>query len=197
MFEYVDRFEKEIASYFNSPYAIATDSCTHGIELCLRKNSFKSVKIPKHTYLSIPMTMEKLGIEWCWQELEWENYYYIGNTNIIDAAVLWEEDSYIEGTFMCLSFQFKKHLGLGRGGMILTDCKNSYKELKKMVYDGRDQSLPWAKQDIKTIGYHYYMTPEVAIDGYKKFLKIKDLTPKRWTYEDYPDLSDLSVFKKS
>jgi dTDP-4-amino-4,6-dideoxygalactose transaminase len=197
MFTYVEKFESELASFYGSPYAVATDSCTHGIELCLRKNSYKSVTVPKRTYLSIPMTMEKLGIEWCWQELEWENYYYIGNTNIIDAAVLWEEDSYIEGTFMCLSFQFKKHLGLGRGGMILTDCKDSYKELKKMVYDGRDQSLPWAKQDIETIGYHYYMTPEVAIDGYEKFLKIKDLTPKRWTYEDYPDLSDLSVFKKS
>ena len=32
----VENFEKTIADYFNAPYAIATDCCTHAIELCLR-----------------------------------------------------------------------------------------------------------------------------------------------------------------
>ena len=28
----VDHFEKIVAEYFGSPYAVALDSCTHGIE---------------------------------------------------------------------------------------------------------------------------------------------------------------------
>ena len=40
---------------------------------------------------------------------------------IIDAAVHWESDSYVPGTYMCISFQFRKHLSLGRGGIILFD----------------------------------------------------------------------------
>ena len=46
-----------------------------------------------------------------------------GNTNIIDAAVYWKENCYIPNSFMCLSFQFQKHLNIGKGGMILTDDK--------------------------------------------------------------------------
>ena len=90
------------------------------------------------------------------------NYYYLGNTNIIDAAVYWKEGGYVPNTFMCLSFQFQKHLSLGRGGMILTDNKDAAMELKKMSYDGRIPLTPWRNQDIEVYGYHYYMTPETA-----------------------------------
>ena len=82
----------------------------------------------------------KLGLEWEWREEDWKDYYYIGNTNIIDAAVLWERNSYISNTY--ISFQFKKHLSLGRGGVILLDDENAYNSLVKMVYDGRDS---WTK----------------------------------------------------
>jgi hypothetical protein len=90
---------------------------------------------------------------------KWQDYYFIGDTNIVDAAVLWEKDSYIPNTFMCLSFQFRKHLSLGRGGMILTNDKEAVTRLKKMSYDGRLPNIPWREQDIATVGYHYYMTP--------------------------------------
>ena len=61
---------------------------------------------------------------------------------------------------MNLSFQFQKHLSLGRGGMILTDNRYSAKQLKKMSYDGRLPDIPWREQDIDMMGYHYYMTFE-------------------------------------
>ena len=47
--------------------------------------------------------MYKYGIELKWKEEKWVDYYYI-TENIIDAAVLWKKDSYISGTFMCISF---------------------------------------------------------------------------------------------
>lgn len=191
-------FEKIIAWFYNSPYAVAVDCCTHAIELCLRlETQFKLYTIPKHTYVSIPMTFEKLGTDnypYSFTDEQWEDYYYIGNSNIIDAAVYWKRNGYIPGTKMCLSFQFKKHLNLGRGGMILLDNEEEYKLLKKMRYDGRTGELPWAEQDIDTIGYHYYMTPETAQTGIYRFGAAERKEPRRWSYLDYPDLSKLKVF---
>ena len=122
-FESVGEFERQIAQYFGSPYAVAVDCCTHAVELCMRYQNVKHFSVPKRTYISIPFLGNKLNIDFDWRDEEWQDYYYIGGTNIIDAAVLWKEDSYISNTFMCLSFQYRKHLSLGRGGMILTDNK--------------------------------------------------------------------------
>lgn len=197
MFTDISNFENLIANYYGAPYAVATDSCTHAVELCLRLKNIKHTKCPKHTYLSIPMTFNKLSIDWNWSDNSWKKYYYLENTNIIDAAVLWEENSYIPKTLMCLSFQFKKHLGLGRGGMILLDCFNSYNELIKMSYDGRLRDKLWADQNIETMGYHYYMTPETAQLGIEKFHLVKNQSPKVWSYLDYPDLSNMKVFQNA
>jgi len=132
-FNSVNRFETKIASFFGAPFAVAVDCCTHAIELCLRYIKPKKIIIPTHTYLSIAFLGDKLGIDWDWKDENWKDYYYIGNTNIIDAAVLWKKNSYLSNSFMCLSFQFQKHLNVGRGGMILTDDKKAYKILKKMA----------------------------------------------------------------
>ena len=191
---YVTEFEKLIGNYYGSRYAIAVDCCTHAIELCLRLTKPKTVTTPKHTYVSVPMTFEKLNLKWHWSDHEWQDFYYI-TPNIIDAAVYWQQDGYKHGTLMCLSFQYKKHLNVGRGGMILLDNTEHYKQLCKMRYDGRTDDKPWAEQDIDTIGYHYYMTPETAKLGIERFKEVVNTEPKRWSYQNYPDLSNLRVFK--
>jgi len=195
VFSLVEKFENTVANWFGAPYGVATDSCTHAIELCLRLKNIQTTACPKHTYLSVPMTFKKLGIKWSWTDEQWEDYYQLGNTNIIDAAVLWQQDSYIPRTLMCLSFQYKKHLSLGRGGMILVDNFQDYQQLVKMSYDGRDRSLPWSDQNISTIGYHYYMTPETAEIGLEKFNHLVKIAPKKWNYQNYPNLSTMQVFK--
>ena len=194
-FQVVSDFEKEVAKWFGSPYAVSVDCCTHGIELCLRRANVYSITVPKRTYLSVPFLANKLGIGLKWKDEEWQDYYQIGDTNIYDAAVLWKENSYISGTFMCLSFQFQKHLSLGRGGMILTDDKEAALELKKMTYDGRLPDIPWREQNIKTMGYHYYMAPETAANGLKKLPEAIKTKPKKWVITDWPDLTKMEVFK--
>jgi dTDP-4-amino-4,6-dideoxygalactose transaminase len=194
-FESVTHFENEIASFFNAPYAIATDSCTHGIEICLRLKQIKKIKVPSRTYLSIPFLSQKLNIEMEWDHNEWTNYYYLTDS-IIDAAVLWQRDSYIPNTMMCLSFQFQKHLSLGRGGLILLDNKEDAVALKKMSYDGRLPNIPWRDQNINSIGYHYYMTPETANLGLQKLSKAIEEKPKQWIYLDWPDLTQMDIFKQ-
>ena len=70
-FNTVTEFENKVAEFFGAPYAIAVDSCTHGIELALRYTDTKVISVPKHTYLSIPFLAQKLNIELCWKDEEW------------------------------------------------------------------------------------------------------------------------------
>lgn len=195
-FKVVQEFENKIANFFSAPYAVAVDCCTHGIELCLRYNRDTSITVPKRTYISIPFLAEKIGIELQWKNEDWTDYYYVTD-KIIDAAVLWKKDSYISGTMMCLSFQFQKHLSLGRGGMILCDNETDYHNLKKMVYDGRRPNIPWRDQNISMIGYHYYMTPETAQKGLDKFDDAVKTKPRKWAVTDWPDLTHMSIFNKT
>ena len=193
-FQVVTEFERNIAHYFGAPYAVAFDSCTHGIEVCLRYTNANKINVPKRTYISIPFLANKIGIDLEWRDEEWQDYYYLTD-NIIDAAVLWEENSYVPNTFMGLSFQFQKHLSLGRGGIMLTDNKEAALELKKMSYDGRLPHIPWRNQDIDTMGYHYYMTPETAKLGIEKLPKAIQTPPRKWVINDWPDLTKMKVFK--
>ena len=188
MFELVTEFENRLAEFFGAPYAVATDCCTHALELCLRYKKIRSTSCPVRTYVSVPMTFKKLGISWEWQDLNWQEYYHLSNTNIIDAAVLWKQNSYITGTLMCVSFQFNKHLSLGRGGIILTDSASDAEVIRKMSYDGRQRGIPWAEQTYDTFGYHYYMTPETAKIGLQKLPEAITNPPKIWSYLDYPNL---------
>ena len=194
-FETVSKFEKEISEFYGAPYAIAVDSCTHGVELSLRYNKDNKIYCPKHTYISIPFLSNKLNIDLKWVDNDWSDYYYLTD-NVIDAAVLWEKNSYIPHTFMSVSFQFQKHLSLGRGGVILCDNSIAAEQLKKMSYDGRLPNIPWREQNISTVGYHYYMTPETAQKGLDKLPEAIATQPRKWTINDWPDLTQMEIFKK-
>ena len=193
-FDIVTKFEQQVAEFFGAPYAIAVDSCTHGVELALRYTQVDHITVPKHTYLSIPFLANKLWIDLFWKDENWVDYYYLTD-KVIDAAVLWKPNSYIPGTFMGVSFQYQKHLSLGRGGIILTDDKEAAVQLKKMSYDGRIPNVPWREQNIDTIGYHYYMTPEVAQNGLDKLSEAINTPPRQWVVSDWPDLTQMSIFK--
>lgn len=192
-FSKITEFENKVAKFFGSPYAVAVDCCTHGVELCLRYKNTRKITVPKRTYISIPFLANKLNLDLEWKDEVWTNYYYLTDS-IIDAAVLWKKNSYIPNTFMSVSFQFRKHLALGRGGIILTDDKNAAMELKKMSYDGRHPDIPWREQNISTMGYHYYMTPETAELGLEKLDKAINTIPKQWVVTDWPDLTKMDVF---
>jgi dTDP-4-amino-4,6-dideoxygalactose transaminase len=193
-FNTVTEFENQVAEFFGASYAVAVDSCTHGVELCLRYTLADHIIVPKNTYISIPFLANKLQIELEWKTENWIDYYYLTD-KVIDAAVLWKPNSYVSGTYMSLSFQYQKHLSLGRGGMILTDDLESAERLKKMSYDGRLPNIPWREQDIEAYGYHYYMTPETAQLGLEKLPQAKLTPPRQWTIKDWPDLTQMSIFK--
>jgi dTDP-4-amino-4,6-dideoxygalactose transaminase len=198
-FDKIEEFESKISGFFGSPYAVAVDCCTHGVELSLRYKKVRGISVPKRTYISIPFLADKLNINLEWRDQEWVDYYTLNHTDgcmIIDAAVLWKKDSYIPNSLMSVSFQFRKHLSLGRGGVILCDNYEDYINLKKMSYDGRLPDVGWRDQDINTMGYHYYMTPETAQLGLEKLEEAINTEPHQWMVEDWPDLTLMSVFNK-
>ena len=79
--------------------------------------------------------------------------------------------------------------------IILTDNKTAADELKKMSYDGRSPDEPWTKQNIKTMGYHYYMTPETADLGIQKLPEAINRKPRQWVIQDWPDLTKMEIFR--
>src|SRR4030042_2055321 len=120
-YEIVKMFEKAVAEYTGAPFAIAVDSCTNALFLCCKRLSVDKVYVPKHTYLSVPQSILNAGGQVFFRDIEWQGIYYLDPYPIIDAAKRFTSCMYIPKTYMCLSFHIKKHLKIGKGGMILTD----------------------------------------------------------------------------
>ena len=190
-------FEKTIAEYYGAPYGVAVDCCTHALELCLRLKDYPYATLPYRTYISIPFMLQKINMRWTWKNESWLYYYYLQH-DIIDAAVWFKENGYIKGTKMCLSFHIKKPIAIGRGGMILLDNKEEYEKLIKMRYDGRSiyNGELYNTEDVDTIGYHYYMTPETAAYGLEIFNSLKDKSTPQIGHNAYRDLREFTALKK-
>ena len=190
MFDKIFEFERALAKFTGAPYAVMTDCCTHAIELCLRYDNVIRVIFPAHTYLSIPMTMHKLSIEYTYSDKAWTGEYQFIGTRIWDSARLLKEGMYRQGQLQCLSFGYTKPLEIGRGGAILTDDVEIYDILSQQRYDGRDLSVAsWQNQKTFRIGYHYKPTIEEAVRGLE-LLPTIDQEPK---YKEYPDLREIII----
>jgi len=189
-FEKITEFERALAEFTGAPYAVMTDCCTHAIELCLRYDNITRVMFPAHTYLSIPMTMHKLDIEYSYSDKTWIGEYQFIGTRIWDSARLLRQGMYRPGQLQCLSFGYDKPLSIGRGGAVLTDDVEIYDVFKHQCYDGRDLSIsPWERQKIFRVGYHYKPTIEEAQKGLE-LLPSVDQEPK---YKEYPDLRLITI----
>jgi len=190
MFDKIFEFERALAKFTGAPYAVMTDCCTHAIELCLRFDKVNRVLFPAHTYLSIPMTMHKLGIEYSYSDKLWTGEYQFIGTRIWDSARLLKEGMYREGQLQCLSFGIDKPLSIGRGGAVLTDDVEAYNTLKRQCYDGRDLTIsPWENQKVFHIGYHYKPTIEEAVRG----LELLSDVDQSVKYYKYPDLRTIII----
>jgi dTDP-4-amino-4,6-dideoxygalactose transaminase len=189
-FDTILEFEQALAEYTGAPYAIATDCCTHALELCLRLDHVKHTQFTAYTYLSILMTMHKLNITYDLLDQTWIGEYQFLGTRIWDSARRLERNMYRPKQLQCLSFGRGKPLQIGRGGAILTDDAEVYDRLIRMRYDGRDLRIaPWQKQITFKVGYHYKPTIEEAELGLKLLPSVND-QPK---YIEYPDCREIQI----
>jgi len=196
-FQTVDQFEKKIANFFNSPYAIAIDSCTHAIELCLRyKNIKNKITIPQRTYISVPQSIKQSGGKLVFEDTKWKGIYQLKPYPIYDAAKRLTSGMYIKDTLMCLSFGIKKPLKIGKGGMVLTDSTEAYEALKKLRWSGRHEKTSYYEDDPEFMGYNSYITPEWAARG----MMLLGVYPKHAEDQveepDYRDLTEFTIFNK-
>lgn len=195
MFDKILQFEKTLADFTGAPYAIMTDCCTHAIELCLRHDRVREVVMTPWSYLSIPMTMHKLGIKYYFKEEKWVGEYQFHGTRIWDAARRLEPGMYRPGMKQCLSFGHGKTLQIGRGGAILLDDAVAYAKLIRMRYDGRDLTIsPWQDQKNFVVGYHYKPTPEEAQRGLELLAQLVNDCPAPLPVT-YPDLRKINIIE--
>jgi dTDP-4-amino-4,6-dideoxygalactose transaminase len=195
-FDKILKFEQELAEFTEAPYAVMTDCCTHAIELCLRYERIRECQFTPYTYLSIPMLMYKLGIEFQYLDHAWQRWhgeYQFINTRVWDSARRLERGMYRTGSMQCLSFGHDKPLHIGRGGAILLDDKAAYEAMLLQRYDGRNLNIsPWETQSTFRVGYHYKPTPEEAIQGLAMLEGIKEHNPVPVPIA-YPDLRTITI----
>jgi len=200
-FDKILKFERALAEFTGAPYAVMTDCCTHAIELCLRYDQIKQCSFTPFTYLSIPMLMHKLGIEYEYypdtlpHRQQWVGEYKFEGTRIWDSARRLERNMYRPKQIQCLSFGHGKPLHIGRGGAILLDDAEAYHAILQQRYDGRDLTIsPWETQQTFKVGYHYKPTIEEAEQGLALLEGVKELNPVP-QFVAYPDLRQITIIQ--
>lgn len=198
-YQVVKDFEEEIAHWTGAKYGVAVSSCCNAIFLCLKylnKPEYQ-ITIPNRTYPGVAMAIINADYKLKMQQLIWSGYYNLIPTPIFDSALRFKKGMYEKETLWCLSFHYKKHLPIGRGGMILTDDKDAVKWLKMARWDGRTEGIPLSKDNASIIGWNMYMTPEQAARGLELFgtIKDKDLPDLKVEEQGYPYLSQWKCFK--
>lgn len=202
-YEVVRKFEASVAEYAGARYGVAVESGTAAIFLSLmqRKEEYRnlgSVIVPKRTYPSVPCSIIHAGGKVTFSDLPWAGTYTLAPWNITDGALRFRRGMY-SGGLHCLSFHAKKHLAIGRGGMILTDDREEYAWLKKARFDGRDE-CDLNQDSFSMLGWNMYMTPDQAARGLMAFniIKNRKQDPADLVVEEqgYPDLSKYEVYKR-
>ncbi len=179
----IRQFEKTIAKHCNAPYAIAVESCSAALLLSCLYLKVGEVSIPKKTYFSVPFSIKHAGGAVRFIDKKWKGAYQLLPYPIIDSAMRFKKDMYKPGYFQCLSFQYSKHIPIGRGGMILTDSKKAAEWFRVMRNDGR-REIPKEKDKVKWAGFNFYMTPEQAGRGIALFY---------WRIHGKKDMPDLEM----
>jgi hypothetical protein len=198
--DWVTHFEKTIAKYCGSNYAIAVDSNTNAIKLLLEYLEIKNetIFVPKNTYVSVPSQIVHSGNTPHFIDLEWEGEYQLFPYPIWDSATRFRKNMHTLRTYQILSFHHKKILNIGTGGMILTEDREFLEWARPKIYDGRDFTKMYVDDDFQCIGYHMYMTPEQAKRGLEIFHsdRIKDVNEDCGSYKTYKDLTKQFIFKE-
>lgn len=176
-YDIVTRFEQEIANYAGSPYAVAVDTCTAALQLCLEYflqqcppgETPPAIQVPAFTFCGVPAVVAMTGCRIRFDTTPWQGAYRLHPTPIIDSACQFRSGMYEPGTLRCLSFQYRKHLPIGRGGMILTDDIQADRWLRTRRSLGRDFVDLSAAAAVITLpvmlGWQMSMEPERAARG--------------------------------
>lgn len=200
-FKIVADFEEALCEYTGAPFAVTVNSCTMALLLAVKwqlthysyANPMRIV-IPKRTYVSVPMSIIHAGGKPEFVNEKWTGYYQLKPLPVWDSARYFTSDMYRPGQMICVSFHATKTLGDTQGGAILLDDEAAYKWLKRMRFDGRTEGIPPNKDSFSEVGYHCYLSPDVAARLLQK-LSVLPMENDPLPNSPYPDLSKFEVFK--
>jgi dTDP-4-amino-4,6-dideoxygalactose transaminase len=196
----IEIFESKVAKFSGSKYAVSIDCCSNGLFLSLKYlqsigelSKGSSIQLPKMTYISAPMQIVHAGNQVSFEDIEWTGIYQLKGSRVWDGAVRWTKDMYIgNNSLQVVSFQIKKRIPIGKGGIILTDDFEAYKWLKLASYDGRDLNTAYTDIDhVRMLGYHMYMTPEDAARGIILMDNTPEINEDTGNHKTYVDVSKI------
>jgi len=223
-FEIVRKFESAVSEYTGAPYCVAVNSCTNALFLALKyqynerrigieqpskfnKNYNQittAVEIPKYTYLSVPMQIKHAGFDVLFRDEDWIGSYQLKPFEVFDSARRFTWDQYKLArnkarfgnsfTYECVSFHWSKILGIQQGGAILHNDPHFDIWARRARFDGRTEGIAPKNDPIQELGWHMYMSPEIAAEGLTRLYYLKKHNPDL-PNDDYPDLSKLEIFK--
>jgi dTDP-4-amino-4,6-dideoxygalactose transaminase len=210
-FDVVRQFEAALCKYTGAKYAVTTNSCTMALLLavaCWRdvigpckahphlpdERTWPTVEIPKRTYISVPMSIMHAKCRVSFRDETWFGHYRLEPTPIWDSARRFTSGMFISGQMQCVSFHWRKILGIQQGGAILHDNPFADEWLRRARFDGRREGVAPKNDDFDMIGWHGYMSPEIAAEGLVRL----SFLPKRnadLPNDPYPDLSLMGIFR--
>ena len=194
----VDLFEKVLAEYAGSKYAVAVDNCTDAMFLCLKYLKAEGeITLPKRTYVSVPCTVIHAGCQVKFEDIEWSGAYQLNPYPVWDAATRMRQGMYVPDSYYCLSFHRRKHIPIGKGGMILTNNKEAYDWFKLARYEGRHMDRLYKDDTFDMIGWNMYMPPEQAAEGLELFKNISDDNEDLESSGIHKDLSEFPIYERA
>lgn len=217
-FKVVRDFEAALCEYTGAPFAVTATSCTMALLLAVAWHlrdvppgfpDFKlrsQIEIPKHTYVSVPMSVIHAGGRPTFRDEDWVGMYQLKPLLVWDCARRFTRGMYefpsqkvgydgpANGHMLCLSFHWSKILGIQQGGAILHDDPKADAWLRRARFDGRTEGVAPKDDHFGTIGWHAYMSPETAAAGLVRMSFLPDHISDL-PNDDYPDLSKMEIFK--
>ncbi len=188
-FQVVKDFETALCHYTGATYAVTVTSCSMALFLCCKYLKVKQVSIPRRTYVSVPMVIRHAGGVVAFDDRAWLGDYYLLPYPIMDSARRFTTNMYDRpGDFVCVSVHWSKILGLSQGGAILHDDPQADHWFRRARFDGRQEGVEPKHDTFPMLGYHCYLSPEVAAHGLVKLSFLPKFNPDL-PNSDYPDLS--------
>lgn len=192
-------FERALCEYTGAPYAVAVNSCTAAILLCLlwpRHGGVLdgSIEIPRRTYVSVANAIKLARRPIRWREEIWRGEYQLKPLPVWDSARRFTSGMYRAGQFQCVSFAAAKILGAEQGGAILHDNADADAWFRRMRFDGRTEGVDPLEDTFDLIGHHCIMLPSVAATLLVRLHHLPKHNEPMPHYE-YPDLSKHPAFK--
>ncbi len=205
------QFERALQAYTGAPYAVALNSGTAALVLCVlwqtewqwKTSKFigllnyvirPMLEIPRKTYSSVPMAIIHGGARPRWRDEEWHGVYQLRPSPIWDCARRMTSGMYAPGQYQCVSFATNKILGVEQGGAILHDNAEFDQWARRMRFDGRTEGVDPREDTFDLVGHHCIMLPSIAAQLILKLHHLPKVNADLPDF-DYPDLSRAPAFR--